>query len=177
MLPHDLTILIDDREKRPLQFPGVHEFSSSDTRPSTSKIKVHTERARLPEGDYAIKGYEECGLVERKLDAKELYQNLCSKDSERFHKAIARLRDATRHPLIVVESTPYDLSHPPKIPGPRSPKIDPVVIRDRLLQVSLDYNIPVWFLPGKGAQHRRLVSSYVIAHLLGSIRHVLESQN
>lgn len=63
----------------------------------------------MPEGDYALKGYEECCIVERKGSIRELANNMLGDDWARSQDAFKRLADATSHPYLMVECTPADL--------------------------------------------------------------------
>lgn len=63
----------------------------------------------MPVGDYTLKGYEECCIVERKGSIRELANNMLGDDWSRAQDAFKRLADVTSHPYLMVECTPVDL--------------------------------------------------------------------
>ena len=60
-------------------------------------------------GDYAIRGFEDRCIVERKGSIRELAANMLGDDWSRAQDAFKRLADATAHPYLMVECTPADL--------------------------------------------------------------------
>ncbi|KKN58735.1 hypothetical protein LCGC14_0549130 [marine sediment metagenome] len=75
-------------------------------------IVVQTERAALKEGDYALEGFEDRCLIERKGSLRELSTNLLGGDYTRAMSAFKRLSAATAHPYLVVECTAAELRTP-----------------------------------------------------------------
>jgi hypothetical protein len=69
---------------------------------------VQTKRVVLPEGDYALFGYEGECIIERKGSLRELSNNLLSEDWARASDAFQRLADATRNPYLLIECTPAE---------------------------------------------------------------------
>lgn len=170
MLPHDLTIEVDDREKKPLRFPSTLEYLNTNHNvQSLSHIRVHTVSARFDAGDYRVMGYEHAAAVERKMGLTELYTNLFTRDRDRFERALRRLSESCQHPLLVVEASPAELSKPPRIPGI---KVTPTAIRDRLMDVCLEFGVQLWTVSGASTPNRRLLGEWVAAFLLRSIRNV-----
>lgn len=80
-----MIILVDDREKRPFDFPGVE-----------------TEEARLETGDYTVKGFEDRFAVERK-SLNDLATSVGS-ERNRFEDEICRAQEFDQF-AVVIEST------------------------------------------------------------------------
>lgn len=80
-----MIILIDQREKRPYDFPGVE-----------------TEEAHLETGDYTVKGFEDRFAVERK-SLNDLASSLGS-ERNRFEAEIQRAQDFDEF-AVVIEAT------------------------------------------------------------------------
>lgn len=77
-----MIILIDDREKRPWQFPGVE-----------------TKEARLETGDYTVEGYEDRFAVERK-SLNDLATSM-GNGRDRFEAEIQRAQDFDEFAVVV----------------------------------------------------------------------------
>lgn len=90
----DITILIDSREQRPLEF-----FYG----PADAQKKVRTEIIGLNTGDYSIKGFEQ---TEISIERKSLPDILgcIGHDRDRFEREIERLR-AFPCRLIAIEAS------------------------------------------------------------------------
>jgi ERCC4-type nuclease len=102
------TVTIDRREQRELRFPEVMKWYGD--RATTGQIViVRTQTKQMPVGDYALKGFEETCIIERKGSIRELATNLLGDDWARAMDAFKRLADATAHPYLMVECTPADL--------------------------------------------------------------------
>jgi ERCC4-type nuclease len=84
-----MIILIDQREKQPLHFPGVE-----------------TEEAYLETGDYTVEGFEDRFAVERK-SIDDLAKSVGS-DRTRFEAEIRRAQDMD-HFAVVIEGSPADV--------------------------------------------------------------------
>lgn len=89
------TILIDNREQKPLSFENLHIRGIS---------ALPTERATLKTGDYAIKGLENIVCIERK-SAQDLYGTLFQ-GRERFQREMERMQ-SFKYKYLVIESTPF----------------------------------------------------------------------
>lgn len=100
-MPKSLTVLIDSREKLPLLFPArlVHY----DAHGRGALVDIVTDRATLAAGDYALRGYEAAGLVERKGSAQEVIGNLLTRDRRRATVAFRRLVAQTRRPALLLD--------------------------------------------------------------------------
>lgn len=96
-LPRDLTILIDSREKKPLPFP--EHLVVCDPAPRT--LRVRHACITLKTGDYALGGYPECGVVERKGSLREVATNMQSGDLLRQSGVLRRLAELPRAALLL----------------------------------------------------------------------------
>lgn len=103
-----VTVLVDTREKRPLKFPATIKWYRN--RAAKGKVLlVRTASRTLVAGDYALEGYEETCIVERKGSLTELSNNLLGDDFSRADTAFRRLGDATAHPYLLLECSPAEL--------------------------------------------------------------------
>lgn len=89
------TILIDNREQRPLSF---------DNLPIRGIKALPTEWATLKTGDYTIKDMEHLVTIERK-SAQDLYGTIFQ-GRDRFQREMERMQDF-KYRYLVVESTPF----------------------------------------------------------------------
>ena len=67
-MKREITILVDDREKKPLAFPSTLVMLNPNQVPERKAqvtIKIATEKARLDTADYLIKGADTVGGIER----------------------------------------------------------------------------------------------------------------
>lgn len=134
MIPSEVTVLIDSRERRPLLFPSWITFHGDRTL-DAHQIQVKTEVVTMPAGDYALKGYEDVCLIETKRSLRELHNNVCTNEWPRVGKALKRLSEACDYPYIVWEITPSQLFWKSKhVP-------DPELVLDRWHQVIVHFNL------------------------------------
>ena len=149
------TILIDSREQLPLPFPGTVVVDG--TRYSlTGKVVTRHE------GDYALKGYEDCCIVERKYSARELLKNLFDpKDGKRQAKALTRLCSACELPVLVLEATPALLLRPSR--GVKDPSGLPLGLVRMLHRFD---NLHLVFAPTFGSARNRQLTGELVASLL-----------
>jgi hypothetical protein len=114
--------------------------------------------------DYALKGYEDVCMIERKGAFSELSQNMCSKDYNRAHAAFTRLVDECEHPYIVLEETPggmFPVGWPASRPAP-----DRVV--DAFLREVCALKVPLIFAgKAKSPGNRRKLGQFVLKIMLG----------
>ena len=86
-----MIILVDDREKRPYDFPGVE-----------------VESARLETGDYTVKGFENRFAVERK-SINDL-ANSVGAERNRFEAEIRRAQSFDEF-AVVIEGSQYEVEN------------------------------------------------------------------
>lgn len=97
-----LTVVIDDREKRPLLFPGMIRFAGVP-------YEVLTTKRRLITGDYRLEG-ESPGLIERKDGVMELWSYFLGKAQENGRRQLDRL-SACLAPFLLVGCQPHEVLH------------------------------------------------------------------
>ena len=100
-----MIILVDDREKKPYNFPGVE-----------------TEEARLETGDYTVKGFEDRFAVERK-SLNDLATSV-GNNRDRFEAEIRRAQDFDNCTVMIEASRDdaqagayYSQIHPNAVTG------------------------------------------------------------
>ena len=128
----NVTIIIDDREKRPwtLDYPGFT-----------------TERARLKVGDYSIKGYEDRVAIEKKSGLKELLIDLSRKNRPRFKRFLVKLA-AYEIKCLVIEKDSLDDMNQILAAMPLT-HLTPETVTYWIAKIIIDYGIPVLLIGGK----------------------------
>lgn len=91
--PCALIILADTREQSPLWEPGRHVEHG---------LEFTVERATLRTADYALAGFEDLALIERKASIDELAACV-GYGRPRFERELARMYAETQHRLLVIE--------------------------------------------------------------------------
>ena len=111
LLFNTLTVQIDSREKYPIQFPAHVKVEDPDVPRSFKLLPVSIERVALKSGDYRLKEFPDACIIERKASLLELNKNLMNqKDSARQCRAFAKLRDACSYPVLLLETSPWELA-------------------------------------------------------------------
>lgn len=168
-----VVILVDAREKRPLPIPEylpVWDRVSPPHQPRAHTVRITTRTTTLVTGDYALEGYLDACLVERKAHLTELAENLTTPDHARFIRSLERLRDSCRRPVLLLEGDPLTLAAPIKAHGRRPPH-PPFLVRDLLLSTLLEYNVELMLLPTSSASSRRAAGEWVAAKLIAGACH------
>lgn len=166
----DWTILRDRREKRPLIFPttmAIWNPDSPPTDPVGMTVRLCVQRVTLPTGDYLLRGYESCTIIERKGNLDELAGNLqTSQGRRRFIAELERLRNECMDPVLLLEGDPVSLQRT------RREDTDPPLVRDMLLHVLAEYEVRLFLLPCQTVAHRRAAAEWAVSLLLtGAVRH------
>ena len=167
-LPDTLTIEVDSREKYPIMFPAIIPVIDPSPRSSfrsTKRIKIITERVALKAGDYRIKEYPACCIVERKAGQLELLKNLFSTDdSVRQAKAFMKL-SLCQYPVLLIEVIPADLT----VKRPGLGFKEPEVLMSRISMVAAKYGLNIIWMPWRKntANGRRLLGTFVAQLMLG----------
>lgn len=156
------TILIDEREKRPLLFPSNLVVWNQSTRPEDARpytVKIQTKSARLLTGDYVLESAPTRGCVERKASLRELEGNLTTADGRRrFTDELVRLQSFSR-PTLILEGNP--LSDDGKLL-----KKHPACVRDIFIRDLMQHGIP-WFLASTTTEtQRRNLGAWVASYLI-----------
>jgi ERCC4-type nuclease len=165
----DWTIVQDTREKKPLLFPANIRVLDDKTLPTSRKtvlIRVHTVRETLGTGDYLLKGFEGCTMIERKGSLREIAQNcLTKRDRARFVKCLQRMRDAASDPVLLLEGTPLGMTRVTKhVP-------EPAAAVDALMRLLQEYGIRLFLLPTQTASHRRASGEWALRLLINGALH------
>ena len=164
MIPNEVTVLIDSRERRPLLFPSWITFHGDRTL-DAHQIQVKTKVVRMPAGDYTLDGYEDVCIIETKRSLRELHNNVCTNEWPRVAKALKRLSEACDYPYLVWEITPSELFRKSKHVE------DPVLVIDRWNQAIVRFKLQL-MLAGGGTNpgpRRKLGEQLVrlmIAHVI-----------
>lgn len=156
------TILIDTREQRPVSFPDGLVVLDDARRPSKKAVltvSLGTRAATLPAGDYALEGFEDRVLVERKGSLREIAGNCLTADRRRFTDCLQRLWDSCRRPYLLLEGTPAHLYRTQGL------DYDPRVAVDALVRLCIDYDVALFTLPYETGPQRQAFAE-MIARLL-----------
>lgn len=164
---HQIEVLVDDRERNPLTFPGVLTLYGGGA-PQLSKVVV--TRKRLPTGDYAIRGQEGLVLLERKEGIAEVWQNTCTDDQWRFRRMLNRMKQECRQPVLLYMGDPVEFTRPTdRVP-------DPQKALDRLVMLCAGYQMPLLMVrPGSTVASRAALGETVIRWLLATARAVQQA--
>lgn len=160
-------MLVDNREKIPLRFPAtlkVWDPESLALRPRKKVVRLIPHSTRLLTGDYALQGYEDIILVERKKSLDELCNNLLNRSARaRFAGELERMRDSTMRGVLLTEGTPHSLSQV------RDPDTDPAIVRDQLFYLLDSYGIELWMMPTGAACHRAKTAEWMAARMIAAV--------
>ncbi len=158
-----ITVQIDSREKYPLQFPSNVRIEHPDIPRLQTLISVSTEKCALKAGDYRLRECPDICIIERKASLLELNKNLMDpKDSVRQAKAFGKLRDACSSPILLLETSPWELLSP----SARLKVIDPELVVNRLLRLAHHYKLELfWAGRTTSIKNRRLLGLTLI-HLM-----------
>lgn len=128
----NLTILIDDREKKPW------------------KLEYQTKVKRLKVGDYTFEGYEDLVAIEKKSGLVELLNDLAFGYRPTFKRFLARMKDHPIRCIVVEESLDYHLvlaglKQIRKKSNGKS-KLTPRTVYFWVGEIMLQYGIPILFV-------------------------------
>ena len=178
-----IPISVDSREKYEIEFPKVLPwYGGAD---GVRLLQVKPKRRQMPAGDYAMHMQERKCLIERKGGVDELAKNLVGPDWDRQRRAFARLRDATEHPILLVDGGLPDLVRY-KLASPVDTRYGGVpdirVVIDRLMASCVEFGMQLWLTGGtKSPQYRRhlgdLVVRLLLAYCWGPEKISLDSDN
>tara|TARA_Y100001938_G_scaffold135254_1_gene196688 strand:- start:3288 stop:3809 length:522 start_codon:yes stop_codon:yes gene_type:complete len=165
----DWTLVQDTREKKPLLFPANIRLLDDATLPTSKKtklVRIHTVKEALTTGDYLLKGFERCTIIERKGSLREVAQNcLTKKDRPRFVECLKRMRDACEDPVLMLEGTPLEMTKVNRyVP-------EPAAAVDALMRLLNEYGIRLFLLPTQTASHRRASGEWALRLLINGALH------
>jgi ERCC4-type nuclease len=124
--PDGMIIVIDTRESDPLFHYG-----------GRLKKGIPVIRKKLEYGDYALQGFTDGFVVERKKHG-DLYGSL-GKGRERFYRELDRMSTAER-PYIMVEGTESDI-----LQSFKYSRMHPNVIRQSIASIEMTRGIPFYY--------------------------------
>lgn len=163
MIPNKITVLIDSRERHPLLFPKwitVHPDRSGEE----VHVEVSTEIVVMPAGDYTLKGYDHVCIAETKRSLRELCNNICTNDWNREVRALRRLSESCKYPLLIWEMTPSELFRTSSFVP------DPHLVFDRWMQIVVRFNLRLMLAGGgKGPGPRRTLGEQMVRLMLAYI--------
>ena len=108
-IPEIITVNIDTREKYPIAFPATVRVVHPENLRERVLIRVQTQRIALPYGDYLIKEFPNCCVIERKAGQRELFKNIYNpQDAVRQAKSFRKLAQC-EFPYILIELTPAQI--------------------------------------------------------------------
>ncbi|KKL77539.1 hypothetical protein LCGC14_2033880 [marine sediment metagenome] len=165
MIPSEITVLIDSREKEGhrLLFPSWIDIHC-DRIIGVDQVHIKTKVSRMVAGDYAIEGYEDVCLIETKRSLRELCSNLSPGNWPRVCKALKRLSKC-QYPYLVLEMTPSELFQ-------KSIHVEnPILVFDRWVQIVVRFNLCLMIvggskMPGPRRKLGEQLTKLMIAHIL-----------
>jgi hypothetical protein len=162
-LPSRLTIQVDTREKYPIFFPENIRIDIPGTYPAKKKVlPVKTENIKLNIGDYRLKEFPDCCVIERKGAQLEIFKNLFNpKDQIRTAKALRRL-STVEYPYLLIEASPASMMRRPVAP----PKFNPEDLIHRLSIVVAKYGLNLLWVPKSNSASARRALGLSLLHLM-----------
>lgn len=165
------TILIDDREKKPLVFPHymVMQNPSHPTMHSCkTTVTIATETTRLQTADYVLKEHPRCGVVERKGHLSEVANNIFFPPRRRLFLAeLTRLEEKFASPLLMLEGSIRTMLNSNHRVG-KSSKVSGGIIMDCLMRCLSKHNIPLVIIPNTSLSARQAMGEYVARFLINT---------
>lgn len=157
----EYTILVDEREKKPLTFPEYIVCLNPGKDPchqTGTTVRLITQKRTMKTGDYKIDGHP--ALLERKGSISEISQNLLTSEGRRrFTECCRRLRDESPCPAVMLEGL---VIMPEVIAG----KPHPGLAIDALLRILNEYRIQLLVLPTSTAGQRRAAGEWTARWLI-----------
>ena len=180
-LQKKLTILIDTREKQPLTFSRFHTTLKGARsgklqtllKTSVESVEISVEKKQMATADYALKGFEDCCLIERKQNLFELFGNVITVPGRRrFKDELIRLNNECRTPFLLLEGVPTVLTGAAPIPHKSGLSVqDLIKARDSMLDLLMTHKVSYAILPASTLAQRRAVSEWAIAILIAGANH------
>lgn len=136
----EICVLCDSREQLPYSYPLM-------------------ERVSLKTGDYSVKGFEKDGITIERKTVNDIYGSL-GKGRRRFENECQRMKDY-KYKAIVIEASLQEL-----LKQPLNSQMNPKVVINSLISLSVKYDIKVWF-----CSNRRLARVTVLRILEKFVKH------
>lgn len=164
-MQREFTVLVDEREKKPLPIPPflkVWDRSTSWDRCTPTTVRITTRTVLLPTGDYILEGHPAACIIERKAHLTELHTNVLTVTGRRrFTAELDRLRRECHTPIVLLEGAPHTLKAV-------RPPIDADLVRDHLLSLLHAYSIGFHLLPTDSPTARRSAGEWLVATLIAA---------
>ena len=143
------------------------------SRRKEATIRIHSVNHKMDTGDYALQGYENVVLIERKGSLSEIAGYCLTKDGRRrFISQIDRLKESASVPYVLLEGTPQDL----KKPTVYVPK--PHLALDAFQRILMEREVPLLLLPSTTLSARRGMGEWVARLLInGALTHGMEDND
>lgn len=100
--------------------------------PHILTLDIHPET--LPAGDYTLRDWRDCCVVERKDSLVELHKNLLTSDAARQYTSLEKLADCCSHPVLLIETSPADALRQTMLPNGHT--FEPARVIDRLFELT-----------------------------------------
>lgn len=172
----NVRIVIDSREKKPLEFADFLGILNPDTLPeqkSTTPFRIHKDKQTLEAADYiladehgvlyTLENSPHAGVIETKRSMHEVAQNLFDSHRRRnFLACLTRMRERFSHPLLLLEGgfdhLDDDAHH-----------VDPGIVMDGLQRICMQNRIHLAILPTSTPRQRRLCGEFVARWLINAM--------
>lgn len=162
-IPTSICVQVDTREKYPVLFPDNILIPHPEISSKNLMIKVTVENVCLQCGDYRLKEYPECCVIERKGSILEIYKNMMdTNDSIRQAKSFRKL-SAVEYPYLMIEASPVEtVTATPELQCPE-------LALHRLAVAAAKYGLHLLWLPLKrhDPSVRRKVGTMMVHLMLG----------
>lgn len=169
-------IVIDSREKKPLEFADHLGMLNPDCLPeqkSTSAFRILKEKRTLEAADYVLadehgvlytlENSSSAGVIETKRSMHEVAQNLFDSHRRRnFIACLSRMRERFSHPLLLLEGGFDHLDEDDQY-------IAPGLVIDGLQRICMQNRIQLAILPTSTPRQRRLCGEYVARWLINAM--------
>jgi len=161
-IPKTITVQIDSREKYPIPFPANIRIEDPNCYPPRKKIiKVLTKTTKLDIGDYRLKEFPDCCVIERKGSQLEIFKNLFDhRDQIRTAKALRKL-SSVEYPYLLIEASPAAMMRPSLVPI-----INPEPLVCRLSTIIAKYGLRTLWVSKSSSNTSRRALGIVLTHLM-----------
>jgi len=165
-IPAIITVQIDTREKLPILFPSTVRISHPERKGAYIVLSVCTERTKLDYGDYRLKQYPNCCVVERKASQQELSKNMTDyEDSIRQAKSFRKLCSC-EYPYLLIEASPAEMLKVSDMVK------QPDIVLHKLSVSAAKYGLRILWIPwGRTASRRKQLGEIILHLMLGCAVH------
>lgn len=165
-IPTSVIVQVDSRENIPVLFPSNIFIQHPEISHQNLRIAVGQEVCKLECGDYRLKQWPQCCVIERKASQMELFQNLLTLDAARQARSFRKL-SAMEFPYLLLEEGPSELMRVTKHVK------EPDIILNRLSIALANYGLRLLWIPfGKrNVLARRRLGSFMVHLMLSHAIH------